>query len=161
MIVIILCELGVVMVCFNFCSVGVLVGIFDGGVGEQDDLKVVVVWVCSQCLYDCLWLVGFSFGVFVLLKVVVVLQFEVLILIVLLVGCWDFDGIVLLVCWLVIQGEQDEIVDLQVVYQWLDMLDFLYELVCMFEISYFFYCKLIDLCGVLIYGVKYWLGVVV
>lgn len=157
MVVCVLCDFGIVMVCFNFCSVGQLVGEFDYGNGEQDDFKVVVVWVCVQQLQVMLWLVGFSFGVFVLLCVVGDLQLVVLVFIVLFVGCWDFEGVQLLLQWLVIQGDEDEIVDLQVVYIWLEGIGVLYELVCMFDISYFFYCKLIDLCGVIIYGVKYWL----
>ena len=60
--------------------------------------------------------------------------------------------------WLVIQGEQDEIVDPQAVYQWLDTLEFPHELVRMPETSHFFHRKLIDLRGALTHGVKHWLG---
>jgi alpha/beta superfamily hydrolase len=59
--------------------------------------------------------------------------------------------------WLVIQGEDDEIVDPQAVYNWLDSLDVPHELVRMPDTSHFFHRKLIDLRGALTHGVKHWL----
>ncbi|WP_414613606.1 alpha/beta hydrolase [Stenotrophomonas pavanii] len=151
-------ELGIATVRFNFRSVGASAGTFDGGVGEQDDLKAVAAWVRSQRPHDRLWLAGFSFGSFVSLKAAAALQPEALISIAPPAGRWDFDGIVPPARWLVIQGEQDEIVDPQAVYQWLDTLEFPHELVRMPETSHFFHRKLIDLRGALTHGVKYWLG---
>ncbi len=117
-------ELGIATVRFNFRSVGGSAGEFDHGVGEQDDLKAVAAWVRSQRPDDRLWLAGFSFGAFVSLKAAAELQPEALISIAPPAGRWDFDGIAPPARWLVIQGEQDEIVDPQAVYQWLDSLDF-------------------------------------
>lgn len=151
-------ELGIATVRFNFRSVGASAGTFDGGVGEQDDLKAVATWVRSQRPHDRLWLAGFSFGAFVSLKAAAALQPEALISIAPPAGRWDFDGIAPPARWLVIQGEQDEIVDPQAVYQWLDTLDFPRELVRMPETSHFFHRKLIDLRGALTHGVKHWLG---
>ena len=150
-------ELGIATVRFNFRSVGASAGTFDGGVGEQDDLKAVAAWVRSQRPHDRLWLAGFSFGSFVSLKAAAALQPEALISIAPPAGRWDFDGIVPPARWLVIQGEQDEIVDPQAVYQWLDTLEFPHELVRMPETSHFFHRKLIDLRGAVSHGVKAWL----
>ena len=147
-------ELGIATVRFNFRSVGGSAGEFDHGVGEQDDLKAVAAWVRSQRPDDRLWLAGFSFGAFVSLKAAAELQPEALISIAPPAGRWDFDGIAPPARWLVIQGEQDEIVDPQAVYQWLDSLDFPHELVRMPETSHFFHRKLIDLRGALTHGVK-------
>jgi len=72
-------------------------------------------------------------------------------------GRWDFDGVQPPANWLVIQGEDDEIVDPQAVYTWLDSLDAPHELVRMPETSHFFHRKLIDLRGALTHGVKHWL----
>lgn len=151
-------ELGIATVRFNFRSVGASAGTFDGGVGEQDDLKAVAAWVRSQRPHDRLWLAGFSFGSFVSLRAAAALQPEALISIAPPAGRWDFDGIVPPARWLVIQGEQDEIVDPQAVYQWLDTLEFPHELVRMPETSHFFHRKLIDLRGALTHGVKHCLG---
>ena len=85
-------ELGIATVRFNFRSVGGSAGTFDGGVGEQDDLKAVAAWVRSQRPDDRLWLAGFSFGAFVSLKAAATLQPEALISIAPPAGRWDFDG---------------------------------------------------------------------
>ncbi|HYM85113.1 MAG TPA: alpha/beta hydrolase, partial [Pseudoxanthomonas sp.] len=75
-------------------------------------------------------------------------------------GRWDFDRIVIPACpWLVIQGENDEIVDPQAVYAWVDTLKRKPELVRMPDTSHFFHRKLIDLRGALQHGVKHWLPV--
>lgn len=151
-------ELGIATVRFNFRSVGGSAGSFDHGVGEQDDLKAVTAWVRSQRPDDRLWLAGFSFGSFVSLKAAGELQPEALISIAPPAGRWDFSGVQPPARWLVIQGEQDEIVDPQAVYQWLDTLGAPHELVRMPETSHFFHRKLIDLRGALTHGVKHWLS---
>lgn len=150
-------ELGVSTVRFNFRSVGTSAGEFDHGVGEQDDLKAVVAWVREQRPDAALWLAGFSFGAFVSLRAAADLQPDALISIAPPAGRWDFDGVQPPARWLVIQGEQDEIVDPQAVYNWLDSLDAPHELVTMPETSHFFHRKLIDLRGALLHGAKHWL----
>ena len=72
-------ELGAVTVRFNFRSVGGSAGRFDHGNGEQDDLKAVVAWVREQRPDDQVWLVGFSFGAFVSLKVTAEVQPQALV----------------------------------------------------------------------------------
>ena len=59
--------------------------------------------------------------------------------------------------WLVIQGEADEIVDPQAVYDWLDDRGADAELVRMPDTSHFFHRKLMDLRGALKNGVRTWL----
>lgn len=43
------------------------------------------------------------------------------------------------------------------VFDWIDSFEVKFELVCMFEIGYFFYCWLMDLCGVVKVVVWCWL----
>ena len=150
-------DLGVATVRFNFRSVGGSAGRFDHGNGEQDDLKAVVAWVREQRPDDQLWLAGFSFGAFVSLKVTADVQPQALVSIAPPAGRWDFGGIQPPAQWLVIQGEQDEIVDPQAVYDWLDSVDAPHELVRMPDTSHFFHRKLIDLRGAITHGVKRWL----
>jgi alpha/beta superfamily hydrolase len=59
--------------------------------------------------------------------------------------------------WLVIQGDEDEIVDPQAVYAWIDSLKHKPELVRMHGTSHFFHRKLVDLRGALQHSVKAWL----
>lgn len=150
-------DLGVATVRFNFRSVGDSAGNFDHGNGEQDDLKAVAAWVRTQRPGDQLWLVGFSFGAYVSLKAAAEVQPQALVSIAPPAGRWDFEGIHPPAQWLVIQGEQDEIVEPQAVFDWLDTLDAPHELVRMPDTSHFFHRKLIDLRGAITHGVKRWL----
>ena len=71
---------------------------------------------------------------------------------------WDFSTIAPPDCpWLVIQGEDDEIVDPQAVYAWIDSAQALRqppELVRMPDTSHFFHRRLIDLRGAIKNGVQ-------
>jgi pimeloyl-ACP methyl ester carboxylesterase len=117
-------------------------------------------WVREQRPDDDLWLAGFSFGAYVSLRANDTVLPEALISIAPPAGRWDFDKIATPVCpWLVIQGENDEIVDPQAVYAWIDTLKRKPELVRMPDTSHFFHRKLIDLRGALQHGVKHWLPV--
>ena len=107
-------ELGAATVRFNFRSVGESVGSFDHGNGERDDLLAVVAWARQQRPDDALWLAGFSFGAYVSLSAANAVQPDALISIAPPAGRWDFDKIVLPTCpWLVIQGDEDEVVEPQ------------------------------------------------
>ena len=151
-------ELGATTVRFNFRGVGQSEGVFDHGNGERDDLLAVVAWISEQRPGDALWLAGFSFGAYVSLRATSEVQPDALISIAPPAGRWDFDSLVLPTCpWLVIQGDEDEIVDPQAVYDWIDTLKQKPELVRMPDTSHFFHRKLIDLRGALQHGVKHWL----
>ena len=150
-------DLGIATVRFNFRSVGESAGSFDNGIGEQDDLKAVAAWVRAQRPQTALWLAGFSFGAYVSLRAAADLQPAALLSIAPPAGRWDFDGMQPPAQWLVIQGEDDEIVDPQAVYDWLDSLDAPHELVRMPDTSHFFHRKIVDLRGAITHGVKHWL----
>lgn len=152
-------ESGVTTVRFNFRGVGRSAGVFDEGVGEADDLRCVAEWVRSQQPHARLWLAGFSFGAFVSIAVASELKPGLLISIAPPVGrSWDFDRIgVPEMPWLVIQGDADEIVDAQAVYDWVDSLGAArppVQLVKVPETSHFFHGKLMDLRGAVRNGVR-------
>lgn len=147
-------ELGAVTVRFNFRGTGGSAGQYDQGNGESDDLRAVAAWVRAH-RPGPIWLAGFSFGAYVSLRSCEVINPDALISIAPPVGRWDFDGIVLPTCpWLVIQGEEDEIVDPQAVYQWIDGLKDPPELIRMPETSHFFHRKLMDLRGAIKHAMK-------
>jgi alpha/beta superfamily hydrolase len=151
-------ELGVATVRFNFRSVGQSEGAFDNGVGELDDLAAVVAWVRARHPEAALWLIGFSFGAYVSLKASASLQPQVLVSIAPPTGRdWNFDDVQPPPHWLVVQGESDEIVDPQSVFDWLESLDAPHTLVRMPDTSHFFHRKLIDLRGAIQHTVKGWL----
>ncbi|MGB3394111.1 MAG: alpha/beta hydrolase [Stenotrophomonas sp.] len=152
-------DLGVTTVRFNFRSVGASAGSYDSGEGEQDDLRAVVAWVRAQRPDCTLWLAGFSFGAYVSLRASGVLQPQALISIAPPVGrrTWDFDSLQPPANWLVVQGDADEVVDAQAVYQWVEALAKPPQLVRMPDTSHFFHRKLIDLRGAIQHEVRRWL----
>ncbi|MEP6635017.1 MAG: alpha/beta hydrolase [Luteimonas sp.] len=151
-------ELGATTVRFNFRGVGQSEGAYDEGNGELDDLRAVAAWVRAQRPDTVLWLAGFSFGAYVALRGTADLQPAMLITIAPPVGRWDFSTIVQPTCpWLVIQGDADEIVEPQAVYDWLTKTKAQAELVRMPDTSHFFHRKLIDLRGAIKSGVRAYL----
>jgi len=152
-------ELGIATLRFNFRGVGQSEGAFDDGVGELDDLRAVAAWARERHPGKTLWLAGFSFGAWVSLRLAVELRAAALISIAPPVGrSWDFSGIAIpAVPWLVIQGEADEIVEPQAVYDWVARLPRQPQLVRMPDTSHFFHRKLMDLRGALKHGVRDWL----
>ena len=151
-------ELGATTVRFNFRGVGQSEGMFDEGKGELDDLRAVAAWVRQQRADAALWLAGFSFGAYVALRAAAELRPAMLVTVAPPAGRWDFASITLPTCpWLVIQGEADEIVDPQAVYDWLKKTKAQAELVRMTDTSHFFHRKLIDLRGAIKNGVRAYL----
>jgi alpha/beta superfamily hydrolase len=152
-------ELGLDTVRFNFRGTGNSEGSFDDGVGETDDLRTVAAWVRAQRPDAALWLAGFSFGAYVSLRMAAELQPSMLISIAPPVRrSWDFDSLVPPTCpWLVIQGEADEVVDPQAVFDWIDTMRDPPELVRMPDTGHFFHRKLMDLRGAIKHGVRAYL----
>ena len=152
-------ECGVDTVRFNFRCVGASAGSFDDGNGESDDLRAVAAWVRARRPDAALWLAGFSFGAYVSLRMATELQPSGLVSIAPPVGrSWDFKAIVPPTCpWLVVQGEDDEIVDPQAVYARAATMPRPPEVVRMAGASHFFHRKLIDLRGAIRNGVRTWL----
>jgi uncharacterized protein len=141
-------ELGLDTVRFNFRGIGKSEGAFDEGEGESDDLAAVVAWARKVRPGAALWLAGFSFGSYVALRNAKRLDADALITIAPPVGRWDFDAIELPDCpWLVVQGEEDEVVDPQVVFDWIERLKEPPQLMRMPETSHFFHRRLMDLRG--------------
>ncbi len=154
-------ELGLATVRFNFRGVGESAGQFDHGDGEREDLRAVADWVRLHRPGDRLWLAGFSFGSYVSLSMAGELQPDAVISVAPPVAGrgWDFDAIETPPSgrWLVIQGEADEIVDPQSVFDWIDRLPDPPELVRMPDTSHFFHRKLMDLRGAVKNVAKGWL----
>jgi uncharacterized protein len=151
-------ESGLDTVRFNFRQAGHSEGSYDKGVGESGDLAAVVAWVRRVRPHDALWLAGFSFGSYVSLINAEQLHADVLISIAPPVGRWPFEGIALpTMPWLIVQGEADEIVEPQAVFDWVETLEHKPELVRMPETSHFFHRRLLDLRGALKHAVQAWL----
>lgn len=143
-------ELGLATVRFNFRGVGASEGSYDEGNGESDDLAAIVGWVREVRPGDAVWLAGFSFGSYVALRNAQRLDAAALVTVAPPVGRWDFSQITLPVCpWLVVQGEEDEVVDPAAVFDWIASLAEPPQLVRMPETGHFFHRRLMDLRGLL------------
>jgi len=117
-------ELGMPTIRFNFRGVGRSKGQYDNGIGETQDLTAVIQQ--AQRLYPDyqLLLAGFSFGAYIALKAANTVQPSQLITLAPPVNLFDFSQIQPPNCpWLLIQGDQDEIVPHQDVVDWVNRLN--------------------------------------
>ena len=148
-------ESGLATVRFNFRGVGQSEGAYDNGRGEVLDLMAVAAWAQQARPDDAFWLGGFSFGAWVALLGARQLPVRQVISIAPPVGMRDFTGVLPPPCpWLVIQGEQDEIVSPAAVFDWVGQQQPAPTLVRMPETGHFFHRRLLDLRGAIKNGVR-------
>ena len=141
-----LAGLGITSIRFNFRGVGESEGEYADGIGEQDDLKAVVNWVKHQYPERKLILCGFSFGAYITCQQASALNPTLLVSIAPPIGRIEFTGFSRPKSpWLVIQGDDDELVDAGRVAKWSG--EFLppAKLFQMPETSHFFHGKLVEL----------------
>ena len=152
-------ELGLRTVRFNFRGVGESEGKFDDGYGETDDLFAVVEWVRRTRPHDVLWLAGFSFGSYVSARAAGNLSLGQLISIAPPVGRYEFSSLPRPECpWLVVQGDEDDVVSVDAVESWCQSMEPSPDLVVMHQAGHFFHRRLMDLRGLLKNGVRKQLG---
>lgn len=148
-------ELGLATVRFNFRGAGESEGEFDDGRGETLDLLAVAQWVQKVLPNHALWLAGFSFGAYISLLGARHLPVRQMISVAPPAGRWDFSAVLVPDCpWLVVQGEDDDVVDPAQVYQWIDELPEKPTLVKMSDTGHFFHRRLMDLRGAIKNGVR-------
>ncbi len=113
-------EAGAATVRFNFRGVGRSTGRYDGGPGELADALAVIDWARRHFDCDALWLAGFSFGAATALQAATQGARPLrLMTIAPPVGRIITTPVPRPECpWLIVQGDQDELVDLEAVRQW-------------------------------------------
>ena len=148
-------ELGLHTVRFNFRGVGESEGAYDDGYGETDDLFAVTEWVRRSRPNDELWLGGFSFGSYITLRAAQNLKLGQLVSIAPAVSRFSFADLHRPDCpWLVIQGDEDEVVPFDEVSAWVDTVEPPPDFVVMERAGHFFHRRLMDLRGLLKNGVS-------
>ncbi|WP_297527744.1 alpha/beta hydrolase [Thiohalobacter sp.] len=111
---------GFAVLRFNFRGVGASAGAFDAGVGETEDLLAACAAVRARFPGVELWLAGFSFGAYVALRAAPACAPARLITLAPPVNLFDFDALPAPGCpWLLVQGEDDELVPAAAVRRWL------------------------------------------
>ena len=148
-------ELGLRTVRFNFRGVGRSEGGFDDGYGETDDLFAVTEWVRRTRPDDTLFLGGFSFGAYVSVRAASSLSLGQLISIAPPVDRYEFASLPRPQCpWLVVQGDEDDVVTVESVRAWADRTEPPPDLIVMPQAGHFFHRRLMDLRGLLKNGVR-------
>lgn len=114
-------DKGLATIRFNFRGVGKSAGTHDQGYGETDDVLAIAAWVKADRPQDALWLAGFSFGGFVAASAASKLDVVQLITVAPQVSRLEAANLSPILCpWLVIQGDQDDVVSPNDVYAWVD-----------------------------------------
>ncbi len=151
---------GVHTLRFNFRGVGKSEGRFDHGRGETEDLLAVARWLEARrpsAAASQPWLAGFSFGAYVALRAAAAgaLAPARLVTVAPPVNLYpELERLARPPCpWLIVQGEDDEIVPAQAVAAWARRFDPPADLVLVPEAGHFFHRRL----GALTEAVRDWL----
>ena len=153
---------GAVTLRFNFRGVGASDGVFDDARGECDDLRAVIQWAQAHYPGLPIWLAGFSFGSYVAARVAYDDGIaQSLISVAPPVGkdaCYDFSSLSAMhQPWLVIQGDQDEIVSFEQVVAWWHARECLaahQEFKVIPDTGHFFHRRLIELRTIVMDWIK-------
>ena len=112
-------DLGITTVRFNFRGIGASAGTYDEGEGELRDCLTVINWVKATTPQTALLLAGFSFGAGIALRAASLVDPIALITIAPAIRAQSDLATKPIRCpWLIIQGEEDEIINASQVYLW-------------------------------------------
>lgn len=112
-------DLGAVSLRFNFRGVGRSEGGYDEGAGETLDALAAMDWLVARFAGLPLWLAGFSFGAYVALRAQSQRPVQRLVTVAPAVERFDTTRIELpRMPWLLVQGDTDEVVSPQAVFDW-------------------------------------------
>lgn len=143
--------LGITTVRFNFRGVGNSEGEYGETIGETEDCLAVVDWAQKTYPNYSLWLAGFSFGSYISANVANQISVAQLVSIAPAVNHHDFTVFTNINCpWLVIMGDQDEIVPVDKVKAWAANPPSPLDFYLLPGASHFFHGKLIEMREVLV-----------
>lgn len=131
---------------FNFRGTEGSDGVYDNGIGELDDALAAMAWMRQQKADGPLWLAGFSFGAAIAVRAAVARDVDGLICVA--PAIYRFAGNLDAQpdCpWLIIQGDEDELVEIDETVEWVDSLEPGPELLVMPGAEHFFHGRLHEL----------------
>jgi alpha/beta superfamily hydrolase len=139
-------ELNLRTVRFNFRGVGKSVGAFDNGKGESDDLLAIIQWVKEIYPNAPIWLAGFSFGAYIAAKMATQIPIAKLICVAPPVINFSMQDLPAITCpWIVVQGDQDEIVSAEAVFAWAENRNPKPIIIRMHGAGHFFHGQLLEM----------------
>jgi len=131
---------------FNFRGTEGSEGKFDDGVGEYDDALAALDWMRGRYPDVPLWLGGFSFGAAIAIRAAVAIEVRGLISVAPAINRFTGNLEGQPRCpWLIIQGDEDELVDVEETIEWVNSLEPGPELIVMLDAEHFFHGRLNDL----------------
>ncbi len=109
---------------FNFRGTENSEGAFDNGVGELDDALTALHWLSDRHPDLPIWLAGFSFGAAIAVKAAAAEHVDGLVSVAPAISRFAAGLQIQPQCpWLVIQGDEDELVDIDETVEWFDSLE--------------------------------------
>jgi alpha/beta superfamily hydrolase len=138
-------ELGAAAVRFNYRGVGASEGTYDESNGETLDALAAIEWVRNRWPSLPLWLGGFSFGGGVAIRAAVQVQPQRLVTVAPAIRLVSVEVANLHSPWLIVQGENDDLVNAADIRQWAASLQPPPELVVVPGVDHFFHGRLSDL----------------
>tara|TARA_B100001059_G_C17778969_1_gene552982 strand:- start:311 stop:946 length:636 start_codon:yes stop_codon:yes gene_type:complete len=130
---------------FNFRGTENSDGRYDNGSGELDDLLAVIDWVRTEETNDILWLAGFSFGAAIAINASSVDNINGIVSIAPAVKNFSNLKVQPQCPWLIIQGDEDDLVDIKETIDWLNNLQPGPELLILSQAGHFFHGRLLEL----------------
>ncbi|MGI9270942.1 MAG: alpha/beta hydrolase [Woeseiaceae bacterium] len=131
---------------FNFRGTEGSEGEYDDGIGELDDALAALQWMREEYKSGPLWLAGFSFGAAIAVRAAVVEPVDGLISVAPAVSRFAAGLEEQPECpWLIVQGDEDELVGVEETIEWINSLSPGPELVVLQGAEHFFHGRLVDL----------------
>lgn len=138
-------SVGIPSLRFNFRGVGQSAGVYDQGIGEAEDMQALIEQWQSAHFKPRLICAGFSFGSYVAYRAAQILQPELLLTIAPPVHHYDYQTQPQPRPWVIFQGEDDEVVPPELVYEFAARQKPPLPLIRFEQTGHFFHGKLIEL----------------
>jgi len=131
---------------FNFRGTEQSEGEYDEGIGELDDALAAIEWMRARHASYRLWLAGFSFGAAISVKAAVETVVDGLISVAPAISRFASGlGSQPQCPWLIVQGDEDELVDVEETVEWVNGLEPGPELLVILQGEHFFHGRLTEL----------------
>lgn len=131
---------------FNFRGTEESEGVYDEGNGELQDALAAIEWLRARSDPPRLWLAGFSFGAAIAVKAAIATRLDGLVSVAPAISRFAAGLETQPQCpWLIVQGDEDELVPVAETVSWVDSLEPGPELLIIPGGEHFFHGRLIEL----------------
>lgn len=138
-------RLGYAALRFNFRGTQLSEGEYDEGIGEIDDAEAAMDWMRRRDPAVPFWVAGFSFGAAIAVKVAAGANVDGLVSVAPAITRFASGLATQPQCpWLVVQGDKDELVDIEETIEWINGLEPGPELLVVSGAEHFFHGRLVE-----------------